>query len=154
MLAAKASLATRVDALGDEVNINLGAEHKAKLEARLRILEEGNVRRISGTGKAKAKFEKYQGVSEIKQYPDAADSTLPSTSKRKRSDSELKVEPEETEEKPKLESRKKKRSESEMKVEEEEEGQQPEIEVQKKKKKKKAKQEEEVVEGIYYWLIN
>lgn len=153
MLAAKASLATRVDALGDEVNINLGAEHKAKLEARLRILEEGNVRRISGTGKAKAKFEKYQGVSEIKQYPDAADSTLPSTSKRKRSDSELKVEPEETEEKPKLESRKKKRSESEMKVEKEEE-QQPEIEVQKKKKKKKAKQEEEVVEGIYYWLIN
>lgn len=146
MLAAKASLATRVDALGDEVNITLGAEHKAKLEARLRILEEGNVRRISGTGKAKAKFEKYQGVSEIKQYPDAADSTLPSTSKRKRSDLELKEEPEETEQQPKLESRKKKRSESEMKVEEEEE-QQPDIEVQKKKKKKKVKQEEEVVEA-------
>lgn len=149
MLAAKASLATRVDALGDEVNVNLGAEHKAKLEARLRVLEEGNVRRVSGTGKAKAKFEKYQGVSEIKQYPDAADSTLPSTSKRKRSDFELKEQLEEIEQKPELETRKKKRSESEVKEEEE----QPEIEGQKKKKKKKVKQElqeEEVVEGNHY----
>lgn len=50
-------------------------------------MEEGNVRRISGTGKAKAKFEKYHGISEIKQYPDAADSTLPVV-KRKRSESE------------------------------------------------------------------
>lgn len=62
MLAAKASLATRVDALGEDGSFNLGAEHKVKLEARLRILEEGNIRRISGTGKAKAKFAKYQGV--------------------------------------------------------------------------------------------
>lgn len=88
MLAAKASLATRVDALGEDGSFTLGAEHKAKLEARLRILEEGNIRRISGTGKAKAKFEKYHGISEIKQYPSAADSTLPSTSKRKRPKSE------------------------------------------------------------------
>lgn len=62
MLAAKASLATRVDALGEDTTFDLGAEHKAKLEARLRILEEGNLRRISGTGKAKAKFEKYHSV--------------------------------------------------------------------------------------------
>lgn len=88
MLAAKASLATRVDALGEDGSFTLGAEHKAKLESRLRILEEGNLRRISGTGKAKAKFEKYHGVSQIQQYPAAADSTLPSTSKRKRLKSE------------------------------------------------------------------
>ncbi|GLV33785.1 nop5 [Carabus blaptoides fortunei] len=80
MLAAKASLATRVDALGEDTTFDLGAEHKAKLEARLRILEEGNLRRISGTGKAKAKFEKYHSVSEVKQYPSAADSTLESAS--------------------------------------------------------------------------
>lgn len=61
MLAAKASLATRVDALGDESVLDLGAGHRAKLEERLRFLEEGSIRRISGTGKAKAKFEKYQG---------------------------------------------------------------------------------------------
>lgn len=62
MLAAKASLATRVDALGEDTTFDLGAEHKAKLESRLRILEEGNARRISGTGKAKSKFEKYHNV--------------------------------------------------------------------------------------------
>lgn len=68
MLAAKASLATRVDALGEDVSFDLGAEHKAKLEARLKILEEGNLRRLSGTGKAKSKFEKYHGKRYIKFY--------------------------------------------------------------------------------------
>lgn len=63
MLAAKASLATRFDALGEgKPSIDLGTEHRAKLEARLRVLEEGNLRRISGTAKAKSKFEKYHGV--------------------------------------------------------------------------------------------
>ncbi|CAD1471619.1 unnamed protein product, partial [Heterotrigona itama] len=89
MLAAKASLATRVDALAEDGNFDLGAEHKAKLEARLRILEEGNFRRISGTGRAKAKFEKYRSKSEYIQYPAAADATLPS-GKRKRSEIEEK----------------------------------------------------------------
>ncbi|KAK9877830.1 hypothetical protein WA026_020063 [Henosepilachna vigintioctopunctata] len=88
MLAAKAALATRVDALGEDGSFNLGAEHKAKLESRLRVLEEGNIRRISGTGKAKAKFEKYHGVSEVHQYQSAADSTLPSN-KRKFSETSL-----------------------------------------------------------------
>lgn len=60
MLAAKAALATRVDALGDDATLDLGAQHKVKLEERLRFLEEGGIRKISGTGKAKAKFEKYQ----------------------------------------------------------------------------------------------
>ncbi|XP_076291092.1 nop5 ribonucleoprotein [Lasioglossum baleicum] len=82
MLAAKASLATRVDALGEDSNFDLGAEHKTKLEARMRILEEGNLRRISGTGKAKAKFEKYQTKSEYLQYPASADTTLPSHKRR------------------------------------------------------------------------
>ena len=89
MLAAKASLATRVDALGEDGNFDLGAEHKAKLEARLRILEEGNFHKISGTGKAKAKFEKYHTKSEYIQYPAAADTTLSSV-KRKHSKSEEK----------------------------------------------------------------
>ena len=85
MLAAKASLATRVDALGEDGNFDLGAEHKAKLEARLKILEEGNFHRISGTGKAKAKFEKYHTKNEYIQYPAAADTTL-SSAKRKYSE--------------------------------------------------------------------
>ncbi|CAK9821541.1 Nucleolar protein 58 [Anthophora retusa] len=82
MLAAKASLATRVDALGEDVSFDFGAEHKVKLESRLRILEEGNLRRISGTGKAKAKFEKYHTKREYIQYPAAADTTLPSGKRR------------------------------------------------------------------------
>jgi nucleolar protein 58 len=61
MLAAKAALACRVDALGDDnIGIELGTEHKATLTLRLRQLEDGGNRRISGTGKAKAKFDKYQ----------------------------------------------------------------------------------------------
>ncbi|XP_044268856.1 nucleolar protein 58 [Tribolium madens] len=140
MLAAKASLATRVDALGEDGNFTLGAEHKAKLEARLRILEEGNVRRISGTAKAKAKFEKYHGVSEVQQYPAAADSTLPSTSKRKRSESEqvqVKEELDTTQETPKQKKKKAKAEETNVSIKEEDE----ESSEGQKKKKKKVKQE-------------
>lgn len=44
MLAAKASLAIRVDALGEgEADANMGMEHRAKLESRLRAMEEGHV---------------------------------------------------------------------------------------------------------------
>lgn len=83
-LAAKAALATRVDAFGEDTTFNLGAEHKAKLDARLRLLEEGNLRRLSGTGKAKSKFEKYHVKTEVKTYPVEADSTLPSSSKKRK----------------------------------------------------------------------
>ena len=43
MLAAKASLALRVDALGEDVTADLGIEHRARLEIRLKSLEEGFV---------------------------------------------------------------------------------------------------------------
>ena len=43
MLAAKAALAIRYDALGEDTNAELGAENRAKLEARLRQLEERGV---------------------------------------------------------------------------------------------------------------
>ena len=43
MLAAKASLAVRVDALGEDDNHELGLEHQAKLQNRLRHLEAGHV---------------------------------------------------------------------------------------------------------------
>ena len=81
MLAAKAALACRVDALGDDVNSDLGAEHRAKLESRMRVLEQGGMTRLSGTGKQKAKFDVYQNKSEVKQYTTAADSTLPTKRK-------------------------------------------------------------------------
>lgn len=156
MLAAKASLATRVDALGEDINFDLGVEHKTKLEARLRVLEEGNLRRISGTGKAKAKFEKYHSKSEYMQYPAAADSTL-LTGKRKHSETEEKKPLiEEIETKPSKEEVPKKKKKKDI-VEDKEESSQTqhmvqeeaEQEVTSKKKKKKSKQEpqEEVESG-------
>uniref|UniRef100_A0A8K9UTD1 Nucleolar protein 58 n=1 Tax=Oncorhynchus mykiss TaxID=8022 RepID=A0A8K9UTD1_ONCMY len=80
MLAAKASLAIRYDALGEDTNAEMGVENRAKLEARLRHLEEKGIRRISGTGKAMAKSDKYQ--HEV--YDPSGDSTLPSVSKKRK----------------------------------------------------------------------
>merc|ERR1712184_58531 len=51
MLAAKAAIATRVDALGEETNTDLGIEHRAKVESRIRQLEGGAVAQISGSAK-------------------------------------------------------------------------------------------------------
>lgn len=87
-LAAKASLATRVDAFGEEATFDMGTNHRARLETRLRILEEGNFKKLSGTGKVKAKFEKYQNKSEIKLYPTEEDNTIPIKMEKKRKFSE------------------------------------------------------------------
>ncbi|VVC37122.1 NOSIC,Nop domain,NOP5, N-terminal [Cinara cedri] len=87
MLAAKVALAARFDAFGESetINMDLGTNHLATLEYKLRLMEEGSMTRISGTAKAKAKFEKYQVKREIVQYSAAADSTIQSV-KRKRED--------------------------------------------------------------------
>merc|ERR1712173_323618 len=77
MLAAKASLACRVDALGEETNTDLGIEHRAKVESRIRQLEGGAVTKISGTAKQGAKFDKYEAKSEVVEYKAAADVTIP-----------------------------------------------------------------------------
>merc|ERR1712025_312239 len=86
MLAAKAALATRVDALGEETNTDLGIEHRAKVESRIRQLEGGEVTKISATAKQSAKFDKYESKSEVLEYKAAADVTL----KRKAEDEEEK----------------------------------------------------------------
>lgn len=144
-LAAKASLATRVDAFGEEATFDLGTDHRARLETRLRILEEGNFKKLSGTGKVKAKFEKYHATSEIKLYPTEEDNTIPIKMEKKRKLSEpgkklieeIKDEPaedEETSEPPKKKKKKVKQEElDESQVAEET------IEESPKKKKKKAK---------------
>merc|ERR1712200_126660 len=65
MLAAKAALACRVDALGEETNTDLGMDHRAKVESRIKQLESGNMTRISGMGRQSAKFDKYENKSEV-----------------------------------------------------------------------------------------
>lgn len=76
MLAAKTSLAVRVDALGEDTDTTIGIEAKAKVminnwrvwliclqvEARLRECEQNKLRRISGTGKSGVKLEKYESL--------------------------------------------------------------------------------------------
>ncbi|OBS72714.1 hypothetical protein A6R68_12718 [Neotoma lepida] len=73
MLAAKTVLAIRYDAFGEDSSSAMGVENRAKLEARLRILEDRGIRKISGTGKALAKAEKYEHKSEVKTYDPSAE---------------------------------------------------------------------------------
>lgn len=85
MLAAKAALAIRVDALGEDVNNEMGIEHRAGLEKRLQQLEQGFVKKISGTGKQKAKFDKYTVKREAPKEEgadvmDEDESTIPKSS--------------------------------------------------------------------------
>lgn len=120
MLAAKASLACRVDALGEETNTDLGIEHRAKVESRIRQLEGGEITKISATAKQSAKFDKYESKSEVLEYKAATDVTL----KRKAED--------DGEEKPDV---------KKIKVED------IEAEGSKKKKKKKDKQKEDEIEA-------
>lgn len=130
-LAAKASLAIRYDALGEGDDAELGLEHKAKLERRLKAMEEGSSRRLSGASKAK-KWDKYENKSFVQKYEEKKDSTL--GKKRKREEEEE----EEEEKKPK---KKKHSVKVEVKEEEEEEEVEETTEVKKKKKKKKIKEE-------------
>ncbi|XP_008799299.2 probable nucleolar protein 5-1 [Phoenix dactylifera] len=58
-LAAKTALAVRYDALGDSQDNTMGLENRAKLEARLRVLEGRELGRSAGSSKGKPKIEVY-----------------------------------------------------------------------------------------------
>ncbi|KAI1899271.1 hypothetical protein AGOR_G00060090 [Albula goreensis] len=133
MLAAKAALATRYDALAEDTTAEMGVENRAKLEARLRHLEEKGIRRVSGAGKALARADKYQHKSDVRVYDPSGDSTLPSGSKKRKF--EEVAEEEETEKPAEVKTKKVKKEEPEA----EEEAEEP----PKKKKKKKKQQEAE-----------
>ncbi|XP_062853829.1 nucleolar protein 58 [Trichomycterus rosablanca] len=136
MLAAKAALAIRYDALGEDTNAEMGVENRAKLEARLRQLEEKGIRRISGSGKALARADKYQHKSDVKFYDPSGDSTLPTVSKKR------KIEEVEEEEEEKPVEVKAKKVKKETPTKEAEASEEAETETPKKKKKKKEKKQE------------
>merc|ERR1712088_569837 len=146
MLAAKASLACRVDALGEETNTDLGIEHRAKVESRIRQLEGGEITKISATAKQSAKFDKYESKSEVLEYKAAADVTL----KRKAEDDEeenpdvkrIKVDDVEAEGSKKKKKKKDKQKEEETKAPTEEVA-----EVASPEKKKKKKKDKETAEA-------
>lgn len=139
MLAAKASLACRVDALGEdaETSAELGMEQRMKIESRIRQLEGGHTYKVSGTGKAAAKHEKFEFKSEVMEYKTAADNTLNAGSAVKRKLEETGDAAADTE------TPEKKKKKKKDKVKEEEapaaEVKQEETEEKPKKKKKKDK---------------
>ncbi|XP_026876567.2 nucleolar protein 58 isoform X1 [Electrophorus electricus] len=167
MLAAKTALAVRYDALGEDTNAEMGVENRAKLEARLRHLEEKGMRRISGSGKALARTDKYQHKSDIKVYDPSGDSTIPTVSRKRKMEEEEEDKPVEIKAKKiKTETpteagaevtetdapkKKKKKKKQEQDPEEEEEEEEETVispteettEKGKKKKKKEKKHEEE-----------
>ncbi|XP_077997510.1 nucleolar protein 58-like isoform X2 [Glandiceps talaboti] len=161
MLAAKTALAIRYDALGEDGSAEMGQENRAKLEARLRLMEQQGQRRISGTGKQAAKFDKYQNKSEVFTYDEGMDSTIPTAPKKRKIEElddtteaspaehkskKVKADPEEaTEETPKKKKKKKKdkgKEESDETPAKKTKEDSPEIETPKKEKKKKKKHKE------------
>lgn len=128
MLAAKSALAIRVDALGEESSNELGINGRAQLEARLKSLEDGSIKRISGTGKQFAKATKFEHSSKVVTYTGASD--VVNVNKRKKfGQEEVKAGPsnleeevaEEAEEAPEIETPKKKKKNKKAKKEEDEE---------------------------------
>merc|ERR1711973_946033 len=128
MLAAKAAIATRVDALGEETNTDLGIEHRAKVESRIRQLEGGAITKISGSAKKSAQFDKYENKAEVVEYKADADVDEPKPKKVKVEDVEVKSE------------KKKKKKAKVEEVAPEEVMDTSEIKKEKKKKKKDAEQ--------------
>jgi nucleolar protein 58 len=148
MLAAKAAIATRVDALGEETNTDLGIEHRAKVESRIRQLEGGAVAQISGSAKKSAKFDKYENTAEVVEYKAAADVTI----KRKTGEDEneeeqpkaKKIKVEEVAEVKSEKKKKKKDKSSDETAEEMMDTSQVKTEEKKKKKKKEKSAQEDV----------
>jgi nucleolar protein 58 len=98
VLAAKAALACRYDALGEgETNTEIGKEGREKVEKRLRLLEGGQSHRISGTGKNKQQPEKYNSQTTSAGQPktsvtynSSADNTMEVTSPKEKKKKEKK----------------------------------------------------------------
>ncbi|CAK8674283.1 nucleolar protein 58-like [Clavelina lepadiformis] len=84
MLAAKCALAVRYDALAEESSTEMGLENRAKLEQRLRSLENGGSKRLSLGSKVKG--DSWTNRAEIKSYDTSQDNTMPAPKKRKAED--------------------------------------------------------------------
>jgi nucleolar protein 58 len=139
VLAAKASLATRVDALSDEteeIDTSIGFEGRSKVEARLRQLEGGSFAAASAVNKNGAltakKTTTYTPTPSKSSYNDSNDMVL----KKDESDESDDVE--------KLAKKKKKekkaKKEKKRKAEDDDDVENPSKKAKKEKKKKKSKE--------------
>ncbi|KAJ3150415.1 Nucleolar protein 58 [Geranomyces variabilis] len=142
VVAAKAALSIRCDAMGDSDTPNVGIEARAKIEARLRQLEGKAVRAVnvsSAKGKpAQKKYDFAAGPS----YNAASDAVTPSK-KRKADEPET---PAAEESSPEVSEKKTKKDKKEKKDKKDKEAPIAE-EPEKKKKKRKAEAEEGEADG-------
>jgi nucleolar protein 58 len=83
VLAAKAALATRMDALGDTEGVTVGLHYREKVENRVKGLEGGQIHQLSGTSKGKATQEKYSKPNSNASYNPQADVALETKKKKK-----------------------------------------------------------------------
>ena len=84
VLAAKCSLAVRVDALGEGDDASLGIDARSKVEARLRQLEGGSVRASAPNGAPKKLIEVVQSGNGAAGYSAASDMVLEKKEKKKK----------------------------------------------------------------------
>ncbi|KAM7279802.1 hypothetical protein ACFE04_006936 [Oxalis oulophora] len=159
-LAAKTALAIRYDALAENQDNTLGLENRAKLEARLRILEGKDLGRSAGSAKGKPKIEAYDKdrknetgalIAAAKSYNPSADSILAKNAndeeivpKKRKAEDNLPTE--ETPVKDKKEKKEKKAEENDDAVTEPEKSE--EVTKKDKKKKKKSEAENESVKDV------
>lgn len=80
-MANKCALCVRYDALGEDVEGNLGAKNKAYLESRVKLLESGG--KVIKAGSVTAP-KKWQAKAESKGYNNAEDFVEDGESKKKR----------------------------------------------------------------------
>jgi nucleolar protein 58 len=139
VLAAKASLATRVDALSDEteeIDTSIGFEGRSKVEARLRQLEGGSFAAASAVNKNGAltakKTTTYTPTPSKSSYNDSNDMVL------KKDESDESDDVEKSAKKKKKE--KKAKKEKKRKAEDDDDVENPSKKAKKEKKKKKSKE--------------
>ncbi|CAI5726353.1 unnamed protein product [Hyaloperonospora brassicae] len=137
VLAAKTALAVRVDALGDATEATIGFDNRAKVEARMRQLENGFSGVPNSNGKVKNEAKKYTKTETSTSYNADADMTV--SSKKRKAEEEA----EETEAAPKVKKEKKHKKKKATEVEEDEGDKKDDKEKKKKKKHKKKKSAEE-----------
>jgi nucleolar protein 58 len=139
VLGAKCALAVRCDALGEETSTSVGEEGRVKVEQRLKMLEGGQTHKLSGTGKGKKSFEKYDNKKTLENEPRTGSGYSASTDVVKQEGGNGN-----TPKDKKKKNKRKEREETEENGKEEEAEEQPqEPEPEKKKKKKKKNKAEE-----------
>lgn len=148
VLAAKTSLAIRVDALGEQEGATIGYECREKVEARLRQLETGQPYSLqpSSASKDAKKYDREAAVSNGNgTYNAASENTLESPEKkkkRKRDDDDDDSEEEKSKKEKKSEKKKKKKKKLVEDVTEESSKKKSKKKKDKKDKKKKKKKSE------------